>query len=111
MAALKMSGAEFKDWQNAEWGEDAWWDDYVIFIDGKEVDDYDPDEISDQCRIEIHGGVVLLDRNGEKQVSAAAHFRNWKRSKTHSTIVADIPLGRMDEVIAAISAAGGKVRP
>lgn len=88
---MKTNGADFKAWHASDWGHpEAWWDDYVITINGEDVEDYDVDKLADDDVIEIHGGVIFLGQGlgGQepKTIKPQTHFRNWKTKQTHERI-------------------------
>lgn len=104
---LKINGAQFKAWQAADWGHpDAHWDDYMMLIDGVEVEDYDTDALADTAVIEIYGGVVFI---GSKEMSPKAHFNRWDKAQTTASVVVEIDKERLEELKAAVKAIGGKV--
>lgn len=105
--AIKMNGAEFKAWVASDWGENAWWDDYVIVINGEEVQDYDEERIANTDTVLVDGGIVFLDTHGEKSVSATSHFKAWKKTQTHTVVLVEVPndrLGDLPCVLAQIKA-------
>jgi hypothetical protein len=107
--AVKTTGAEFKAWLASDWGADAWWDDYVLIIDGAEVDDYDEEKLADDAKIVIDSGVVYLDDTGEKSKSATAHFNAWKKSQTHTIVMVTLPKNELDEFKKLVESMGFKV--
>lgn len=95
---MKMTGAEFMAWQNADWGHaDAHWDDFVLMINGIEVDDYDKIEAADS--IEVHDGIVMLG-GGRGEMSVEDHFNAWKKAQTTTTttIVVEVAKEREQEL-------------
>ncbi len=80
---MKMSGAEFKAWQNSDWG-DGYWEEYELSINGSVVEDFDLDKINDTDKIVITGGIVFLTQHDRDGVTASSHFNRWKKSNAVS---------------------------
>ncbi len=78
---MKMTGAEFKAWQNSDWG-DGYWEEYELSINGDVVQDFDLDKINDTDKIVVNGGIVFMTQEDRDGVSATTHFNRWKKSMT-----------------------------
>lgn len=78
---MKMTGAEFKAWQNSDWG-DGYWEEYELSINGVAVEDFDLLNISDADKIVVTGGIVFESANDRDGRSAQSHFNRWKKSIT-----------------------------
>ena len=111
MPVIRTFGAEFKAWENSDWGSpDAWWDDYQLFVNGEEVGlDYDTSTIPDDATVEVHDGVLFLDAMGKKDMHPKTHFDRWKKAQTNAAVLVDLPKGKLEELKAAVKALGGKV--
>ena len=123
--SIKCSGTEFlrfyndKDWWFSDTSpvkvgpdEATWYDDAVIEINGQSADNIDiafdlaikPDDL-----VYIDGGCVFGKVVGKKEPSFEAYFKRWMKAQTTTSFVAECPKDKLDEIVAAIKAAGGKV--
>ncbi|MDR9836893.1 MULTISPECIES: hypothetical protein [Herbaspirillum] len=108
----KTSGAEFKQFYNdkAFWPEDAWHEDSVILVDGKPHEDLSDNQIADSAKVVIDSGHVFFSREDSAGVSMATFFNRWRKVQNMRTLAVEVPLDKMEAVIAAIKAAGGKIK-
>ncbi len=109
--SVKTTGAEFKRFYNdpSFWPEGAWHDDDVVLVDSIEQDDIDVDKISDTAKVTIDAGVVFMSANDRDGVGFDTYFRRWLKAQTVRKIVVEVDASKLEAVIAAIKAAGGKV--
>ena len=108
---IKTTGAEFK----AFYSDPKWWPEGVfheeaeIIINGEQSDD-DTDlyAISDDAKISLKNGFVT-NENGDDLGSFENFFRKWRNKQKTMIIVAKVSRDKLDDVISAIKAAGGRV--
>lgn len=107
---IKTNGYEFKRFYNDDsaWPKDAWHEDQTLIVNGDEWTQGVP-EIPDTAVVNLIGGVVYGLPNGSV-VSMETHFRNWRKRQNTSRIVVEYDTSKHDEVIAAVKAAGGRVK-
>lgn len=107
--SAKTTGIEFKRFYNdpAFWPDGAYHDDDVVIVDGVEHEDLDLDKIPDNAKVVIECGVVFFP--GGEMVAFDTYFRRWKKAQTTRTIVVEVDASKLDAVVAAVKAAGGKV--
>jgi hypothetical protein len=96
--ACKMNGAEFKAFYTSDWGNEAFWDDYEIEVNGESiVTDYEDAKIDDTDQVRILSGVVYVDGEyGGKHVAADTFARRWLKARTISTLVVEVPNDQVD---------------
>lgn len=106
---IKTTGAEYKRFYNdpAAWPDDSWHEDETLIVNGDEwtlgvVD------IPDDAVINLSGGVVFGLPNGT-EASLEAYFKRWRKRQTTTTFLVECDMDKVDEVKAAVKAAGGKV--
>jgi hypothetical protein len=111
---MKLSGVEFKRYyQDPEfWPEGLWHDDEEITVDGVAPEPgADLLAIPDTCVIDVKGGVLLLEK-GESRFAGIAmdsHMRAWQRKQTVRNLLVEVDESKLEAVVAAIKAAGGRV--
>lgn len=104
------NGAEFKRFYNDStfWPDNAWHEDVGFYVDGELIgDDFDMNTVADTAKVGIDGGIVLGLPKGEPSVES--YFKRWRKEQTLKTLVVEVDLAKLDDVLAAIKAAGGKV--
>lgn len=109
--AEKTTGAEFKKFYSDPvfWPDGVWHDDEVVLVDGVAQDDLDPDMIPDASKVVIECGVVFLHDDDGEGVALDTYFRRWLKVQTTRSLVVEVSAEKLDAVVAAIKAAGGKV--
>lgn len=110
--AVKTTGYEFKRFYNDKnwWKEGTWHDAVVLLVDGEELDNQDEyDYILDSAKVVIDSGVVFLSETTDDGVAMDSYFKRWKKAQTVRSIVVEVDISKLDAVIAAVKAAGGKV--
>lgn len=109
--AAKMTGAEFKRFYNdpLSWPEGTWYEDGVITVDGVEQEEIHEDKISDTAKVVIVCGVVFLNQDDREGVAFDTYFRRWLKMQTMRQLVVQVDASKLDAVVAAVKAAGGKV--
>ncbi|OGU22501.1 MAG: hypothetical protein A2580_08935 [Hydrogenophilales bacterium RIFOXYD1_FULL_62_11] len=106
--AIKTTGAEFKQWLESDWGQDAWWEDNVVKVDGAYVDDdYDHSTIPDASAVVLEQGLILTEK-GAKNVDAVRHFRAWRAAQEHTYVVVKVPKDQLDAFLATLPSFGAK---
>jgi hypothetical protein len=91
---MKITGKEWKEFLSAK--VSTWWDkvDAVSFnitleVNGVETDDWDDiDIIRDTDKLVVHGETSPEDL--EECMSISKAISNWRKTKTHSTIIFDV---------------------
>lgn len=109
--AAKTTGAEFKKFYSDPvfWKDGVWHDDEVVLVDGVAQDDLDPGKIPDASKVVIECGVVFLNDEDIEGVELDTYFRRWLTVQTTRSLVVEFSAEKLDAVVAAIKAAGGKV--
>lgn len=107
---INTIGAEFKRFYDDEtaWPDGAWHEDELLLVNGDEWAQ-GITEIPNDAIVNLSGGAVFgLPSNAEP--SMELHFKNWRRRQTTTTILVECDLTNVDDVKAAVKAAGGKVK-
>ena len=115
--AVKCSGAEYKAFIDAGWGDiDADWgcgyymDDYEVSVNGTVYDQYGMDV---ESAIKPTDKVVIICGDiyrGDSYIrSLESHFKAWRKSQTTAFLLVECPVGAVDAVKTAIILSGGKV--
>jgi hypothetical protein len=110
--ATKTTGAEFKRFYAdvSFWPDGVWHEDVLFTVDGQiPGDDFDMSKVEDAAAVAIEGGIVMGPSLEGKEPSVEAYFKRWRKLQTIKTLVVEVDDSKMDAVIAAIKAAGGKV--
>ena len=114
--ATKTTGAEIKRFyaDPGYWPEDdgnTYHEDEYIEVNGAPLGDNDSiNEIPDDAAVKIDGGIVFSDQWGhEKAPSFETYFKRWKKEQNTASIVVECDKSKLDALIEAIKAAGGKV--
>lgn len=107
---IKTNGKEFKRFYNddAIWPETIWHDDEELLVNGTYVGDLEYALIPDDAEVRITGGGIFGLPN-DKEMSFEGYFRSWKKRQNIRTVVVECDVAKLEEVKAAIKAAGGKV--
>lgn len=120
----KCTGAEFLRfyhdkawWFSTEDGtanadEQTYWEDASVFVNGEQVAenefDFDAD-LKPSDTVEVSGGVVFGKVVGKKEPSVEAYLKRWLKAQSTTAILIDCPKEKLDAIIEAVKAAGGKV--
>ena len=116
---MKITVAEYREFLaaiNSQW-DDNW------YVDGQEIDqgpNHDEniedekfvDSLAPTDIINFVGNEILMNREDEKKPpfsSTFSWFRSWKKQKTHSSVLVEIPRGQIDKLKAAVKKLGGKI--
>lgn len=106
----KTNGAEFKRFYAdiSIWPEDAYHDGELVLVDGVEWDHPDGyGVIPDSAKVQIEdGGVYFPDG---KDCSFEGYFKAWRKRQTVAVVMVECDKFKLDDVEAAVRAAGGKV--
>lgn len=109
---VKLTGAQWNAFVRNPWPEDWWVDDEEITVNG--VPTKDPADIKDTDVIQVTGGYVsgVANEEGEEAVlhSFERLIRKWLKEQTTASLSVTCQKDRVQEVTAAIKAAGGRVR-
>lgn len=108
--SVKMTGRELKNFWNdqAYWGE-LWTEGEFFTVNGVEKDEgFDPQLLKDDDQVILSGGEMCSD-DAKDLPSTETFFERWRKAQSTKTIVvSDVPMERVDEVIAALRAMGLK---
>ncbi len=89
---MKTNGLTYKAFLNDQeyWGEDAYYDDVMVIVDGDEISpDDDPQEISDTASVVIKSGYVMSHHKMPDGTLLTGFFKGWqkKQSFTHKIVI------------------------
>lgn len=114
--AAKTTGAEIKRFYTdpAYWPEDdgnTYHEDEYVEVDGVPLaEDASIADIPDAAIVKIDGGIVFSDRwEPEQAPSFDTYFKRWKKEQNTVSLVVECDKSKLDAVMEAIKAAGGKV--
>lgn len=114
--ATKTTGAELKRfYQDATfWPQDhgnTWHDDETITVGGAVLSRADDiGTISDSAVVTIEGGIVFGPQwKNDDEPSFEGYFKRWRKLQKTKSFVVECDESKLDAVLAAIKAAGGKV--
>ena len=107
--AVKMTGAEYKRFMTDEtlWGEDGYFDDAFLSVDGKKEDEIDIEILADTAAMQIEGGMVF-DLPGGREMSLEGLFRKWKRLQDTDTFLVTCPKAQTETIKTLIKNNGGQ---
>lgn len=112
----KTTGAELKRfYQDATyWPQDngnTWHDDETITVNGEPFGHrLDIGTIPDSAVVTIEGGIVFGPQwTTDNEPSFEGYFKRWRKLQTTKSFVVECDEAKLDAVLAAIKAAGGKV--
>lgn len=124
--AVKCTGAEFlrfyndKAWWFSREGktaqsddENTVWEDACVLVNGEQIAEYEFDfdkDLKPTDTVSVSGGVVFGKVVGAKEPSVEAYLKRWLKAQSTTSILIDCPKEKLDAILAAIKAAGGKVR-
>ena len=111
---VKATGAEVKSFYTDEkfWPKGVIHEDEVITIDGIAADEGSVDleqDLSDTCIVEITDGYVTNETYDKDLGSFEAYFKKWRKQQDTAFLSVSVPKDKLDAVLSAIKAAGGKV--
>ena len=111
---VKTSGKDFKGWYGdiEEWPQDAYHEDEIIKINGRNRgDDDELQSVEDNAIISLSGGCIYFDDG--RDVSMEGALRRWLRKKSHEEsfdrILVEIPKGKRTAFVFHVECVGGKV--
>jgi len=121
---VRCSGAEFlrfyndQNWWFSDKGpvevgdeEATWYDDAIISVNGQPTEDLDVNfqsGIRPTDEVSVEGGIVKGKVVGASGPSLEAYLSRWRKAQSTTTISVECPRDKLDAIIAAIKAAGGK---
>jgi len=113
--STKTTGAELKAFyiDTAFWPDGAYHDDEEIIVDGVNHTPFqDMLDIPDSSDVRISNGIVLglPGVDDDNAPSFEAYFKRWRKQQATSFIAVECNKDKFDAVVAAIIAAGGKVK-
>ena len=93
----RTTGIEFKAFvfDRRAWPVDQYCEDETIIADDKDVSDWDAADIQDTAIVKIEGG-NLYDENAIFINTLESHFRKWRKTQTHATIVCKIKKDKIE---------------
>lgn len=111
--SIKCTGAELKAFYQSEdpefWPDGSWCEDEEITVDGAPVTE-NYQQIPDAAKVTVAGGYVFFaGKDGDLGPSFEAHFKRWRKAQTTASIVVEVQKDKLESLVAAIAAAGGKV--
>lgn len=110
---IKTTSAELKRFYNdpAFWYRGVQHEDEKIIVNGVDQGYVDIDELPDNARVTVSGGIVLWPNQEDgKEPSFEGYFKKWLKTQTYKTIVVEVDNEFHDNLIAVIKAAGGKIK-
>lgn len=107
---IKTSGAMFKRFYNDDsaWPKDSWHEDEELLVNGEPIGDGSFDDIPDDAEVILSGGVVFGLPNGT-ETSMELHLKRWLKRQTTTVVLVECDHSAVDQVKAAVKAAGGRV--
>jgi len=120
--ATKTTGAEFKRFytdanywppeaNHSSAQDNVWHEDATIVVNGKETGPCDDlMNIPDSAEVRLEGGIVLGSRwQNDDEPSFETYFKRWRKEQTTKSFVVECDESKLEAVMAAVKAAGGKV--
>lgn len=112
--STKTTGAEYKAYLNETdslwWPEGAYMDDEVLLVDGISTEDdysFDAQKLGDNAKVMIEYGNYYA-KTHDDPIALETHFKRWRKAQTTARGAFECPKDKLDAVISAIKAAGGK---
>lgn len=108
---IRTTGAEWKRFYADEtvWLPGYCHEDETVEVNGLESGDLDLSTVADDDELSIVCGCVY-DGDGEYLTSLEKMFRKWCKAQTMTTFLVECRKEDAERVLAAVKAAGGKVR-
>lgn len=114
--ATKTTGAELKRFYQdpTYWPQDdgnTWHDDETITVNG-DVKEFGVDigSIPDAAVVTVEGGIVFGPQwKSDNEPSFEGYFKRWRKLQKTKSFVVECDESKLEAVMAAIKAAGGKV--
>lgn len=105
--ALKISGQEFKLFYNDDvyWPEDAYHEGGIL-VDGEDQD-IDLTTVNDDAIISIDDSMVCFAHSDP--IPLQTYFKKWRKKQAVRQIMVQVDSGKLNAVIEAVKAAGGKI--
>lgn len=111
--ATKTTGAEFKRFYTdpAFWPDTTYFDDETVTVNGTtwgRTDDFE--NIPDAAAVTVEGGIVYGPQwKNDDEPSFEGYFKRWRKLQTTKSFVVECDESKLEAILAAIKAAGGKV--
>ena len=109
---VKMTGAQYKAFMEADWGPDAMREEAEITINGEPVpEDFCDDErtlMKDGDLITVSGGVLYPDQTGRPRhfIDAERFARKWLKDQSVVTLLVEVPREYSDQIAKLIAENG-----
>ncbi len=87
-----------------------WFDDALIYVDGKLEDDSLFDEMEPQHQVVIEGGNVYGRVVGQKEPTLEAYLKRWRKQKVTETVLVQVPKNKTQELKDFLKSIGAKVK-
>jgi hypothetical protein len=119
MDKVKTNGKEFKAFYNdaSIWSDGITHDDESIVINGEKFGadnstfvykEFDIEKINDTDEIILEDGCVI-NEDGDEINSFAGYFKKWKKKQSTTSILIEVPISELKEVIISLKKLGIKV--
>ena len=108
---VKMSGREFNEFYNSDWGDDVWVDEDDVTVDGRDLQELsnEEQEVPDTAVVVIRAGVLYRGYINVPIGGLVQFAKKWQKNQLMTRAVCEIPKDRYDAFVKAVAAAGGKV--
>lgn len=120
--ATKTTGAEFKRFytdpkywpsesSQSSAADNIWHEDATIIVNGEEIGPTtDLMTMPDAADVRIEGGIVLGSRwQNDDEPSFETYFKRWRKEQSTKSFLVECDESKLEAVLAAVKAAGGKV--
>lgn len=109
--AVKATGREWKDFYEDDnfWPKGAWHEGEEIWIDGKWLEEFTPEELSDSSILTVKGGIVYLSEDANDGPSLETFFKRWRKNRNTTIFIVEVSKECTDAMRALIVSAGGKI--
>ena len=91
---VKMTGAEYKEFEEAPWPEDWWIEDEEILINGEplfEEQGFSADDIRNTDIITIKGGYIYTEMGmSSSRKSYESYVRAWKKKQSVTKLIVEV---------------------
>lgn len=111
--ATKTTGAEMKAFIQSDWGDGVYMTGYAIDVNGERFDEFgesfEEEDLNPTDKVVIVAGSVVNDES-DSEVSLQTFFKRWKKIQSTAYLSVECSKEKLEAVMAAIVAAGGKVK-
>jgi hypothetical protein len=112
LAGVKTTVGEWRAFLDADWGHpDAWCDDEVFIVDGKEIYDFEAvGALAPETAISInYGRIKYPHESGKEDIDLVPFFRKWKKAQSVSRVLVEVDNSKIGALKTAVADLGGKV--